>query len=226
MAHATTFNIVALLDAYVSPKPVVVDLVRRQLLTEDERDRVRQAIRGQINGNPAIQDRYSEWLAHSGIEVRSGAPPVVSLVERSILQRALFDLKLGDHIRSVVLSHYLEVHEAREVIERFFFEFRHLLRSVDPSKLWWDGIDRAKTKHGAWIPRALERDDAFLRVVESWVADAVNLQESLDFFEGHTSLVNNPHRFNQPVFSEATAVKVAHFMKVRQLCGLGLGYFD
>jgi hypothetical protein len=225
MAHATAFNIASLLDAYAAPKPVVVDLVRRQLLTEGEEERVRQAIRDQINGSRATHDRYSEWLSYSRIDVRSGSPPVVSLVERSMLQRALFDLKLGDHIRSVSLGHYFEIHEAREVIKCFFIEFSDLLRPADPSKLWWDGIDQANTKRGAWIPRALERDDAFLRIVESWVTDAQNLQESLDFFEYHTSVVNNPHRFNHPVFSEATATEVAAFMKVRQLFGPVLLYF-
>ena len=219
MAHATTLNVAALLGRYAGPTPVVVDLVRKQLMTEDGEEDVRRAIRGQIRGD-LTKDQYSWWLSHSKINLRSGSPSVVSLVERSILQRALFDLKLGDHIKSVTLSHYFEVHEARQTIEAFFVEFGRLLHPVDLSKLWWDAIGQMKTQRGAWIPRFLERNGTFLRIVESWIADGENLQETLDFFEWHTSIVNNPGHLNQPVFSEAIAIKVADFMKVCQSNGL------
>jgi hypothetical protein len=214
MAHATTLNVAALLDRYAGPTPVVVDLVRKQLLTEDEEERVRRAIRGQIRGDPA-DDHYSEWLSYSGINLRSASPSVISLVESSTLQRALFDLKLGDHVRSVTLSHYCEIHEARRTIEAFFTEYIWFVHPVDLSRLWWDGMDRMNTQRGAWIPRAFERDCTFLKIVDSWIVDSENLQESLDLFQRHTSIVNNPGRFTQPVFSEAIAIVVGHFMKVR-----------
>lgn len=226
MAFATEFNLVALLDNYVSPKPVVVELVRKQLLVEDEEQDVRQAIWNQIENRPLVQDEYRIWLSYSGIDFQSKSQGLVSIIKNSTLHRALFDLKLGHRVKSLQLGRYSEVHDARSIIESFFSEFKKLVRPVESSGLWWDGIDRTRTPPSPWTPEQLKLDPAFLVLLEIWIRDSIHLQESLDYLEWETRIVNNPHHFNQPVFSEAIAATFIEFMKVRYLNGSELSSSD
>lgn len=225
MAYAAEFNLITLLDKYVGPTPVVVELVRRQLLADSEEERVRKAITDHIKGNRLTECEYSVWLWYSGIDFRKESPGLPSIIQRSILQRAMFDLKLGQRIgKSIQASRYSEFREARHIIEAFFLEFSEAVRPVIPSKIWWDEVGRGNIFSSPCVTQQVKRDPGFVQVLEAWVNDSDQLQESLDFLERHTRIVNNPDRLSQRVFSEAVAVKVTKFMEVRRCNGLGRAF--
>src|ERR1700753_377951 len=217
MVWSEKLHLVSLLDLYVCPKPVVSEHVRQQLLRSPEVESIRSAIERKLKGEGSIDSLYSTWLSYSGISSSKNPSDLVSVIIRIIPQRALFDLMLGQRVKSFQLSCYSEVHEARALIVEFFAEYQTLMcPTPDLQRLWWDEIDPDRTSHTPWLSGVPRTDTDFLDVFDSWLGDSDHLQNWLDGFEAETKIVNNP-RDRYPVFSEKNAIGTMDFAKVRYL---------
>jgi len=205
---------VSLLESYISPTPVVSDLVRRQLVRTSQQKSIRNAIRRTIRGedHPSV---YFLWLSYSGIDFENRAPAIVAILEDGTLERVLFDMNLGQRVKSYQLNFYSEVHEVRDSVKGFLFQVRSLVsQAPSPQRsLWWDGVSSLGTPHSSWISATLEADADFERIFQSWSDDSEWLQHWLDDFEAKTAIVNNPGS-RAPVFSELSAIDVVRFMEV------------
>lgn len=209
-------HLASLVDLYVCPKPVVAELVHKQLLRDDQVESIRKAIESSLKGEGVSREPYSTWLAYSGITHGKHPSRLAPVVTQGILQRALFDLTLGHQVKSLQLHRYSEVHEVRSFIEGFFLEFGSDMAASHPKGLWWDGPTLAETPHSPWISERLWRDPDFFKLFDSWLADSDHLQGFLDNFEATTNTVNNPGD-SSPVFSEDYAAEIVHFSQVRCL---------
>lgn len=206
---------VALLDAYISPKPVVAEHVRRQLLQDCEEEAVRRAIENAAKGNAIHDGLYSTWLSYSTLDFYRPSPALVSAVNEGTLQRALFDLMLGQRVKLFRLNYYSEVHTVRAWIKDFFQKRLLCMRPMpDTEKLWWDGVNPCRTSHSCWVSSKLKGQASFFSVLERWISDSDHLQRQLSSFEATTLLVNNP-RDEGRVFSKTTAAVTMTWMKVQ-----------
>ena len=92
MLWSAHFHLVALLDMYIGPTPVVTELVRKQLLRDEETEAIRMAIEKKAKGQDNARDLYSSWLTYSGLDFNNKSAALISLVNEAVLQRAMFDL--------------------------------------------------------------------------------------------------------------------------------------
>jgi hypothetical protein len=212
--------IVVLLDSYVGPTPAMAEFVRKQLLPEEEEDRIRHAIEGRIKGSADIDDLYSTCLSRSGLDLTKNTLAVVSIIEQGILQRSLFDLMTAGRARLFQLKGYSDVHEVRALIKYFFVKNRSAVERTDLDELWWDEADLPVTNHQPWLSVRVLRDPnsmmTLIAIFESWLGHSEELQGWLDDFEEHTSTVNNPKGENR-VFSHEVALGIIKFAEVRCL---------
>ena len=219
LAWSTDLNLVALLDQYVAPTPVVTELVRGQLLRIDQVEAIREAIRARIHGETLIENRYFEWLSHSGLNFRELTPELLSVFNRSVLHRALFDLQLGQAVKSEKVNRYREVGELRSAIEDFMCN-SGAVSVPDLLGIWWDRAGLQETGNRSWVKDAVKREPRFVTLVQAWIDDSREVQEWLDAFESMTAVVNNPSgSVDCRTFSESTAVAVVKFTQVRRLNG-------
>lgn len=213
MAWSSDFYFVALLDAYTGPTPVVSELVQRQLLQPEEAETIREAVKRQAKGNSSDGSLYSGWLSHSGLDFEKKSTALADIVESGALQRAMFDLTMGQRVKSFQLGKYTEVHRVRRLIEDVLSDYRRWTSFAKGSeKLWWDEIDPGLS-HSLWANEKLRVDVDFVPLLESWVEDGEELQGWLDRFELETKLHQNPTG-QHPIFSAATAVEIVRFAKV------------
>ena len=217
MINSTNLHLNALLDMYIGPTPEVTEPVRKQLLQVEEAEKIRTAIEKKAKGDEDAQGLYSTWLSYSGLDFNNKPETLVSVVNRGILHRAMFDLMLGQRVKAYQLKRYSEVHKVRAWIEAFFIEFGTLIsQTPDFNHLWWDEINPNETSHTDWISPRLRRDPDFVKVLESWLGDSEYLQSSLDRFMSQTkvSVSNNPKE-PYPVISATTARGIIKFAEVR-----------
>jgi hypothetical protein len=216
MEWSTVLHLVALLDLYVAPKPRVTEHVRRLLLLEEEGRTIQNAIEDGMKGRKSMKNLYTVWLTFTGLEFKRARPTVNVAIEEGVLQRAMFDLMLGQRVRSFQLNYYTEIHEVRSWVRGFFDAWS---KEMGPAPvvdtLWWDDINPSRTPHRRWISTELGEDGGFASIFKSWFHDGEHLQLWLDEFEAKTLLVNNPQEEENRVFSEETAAEVMKWAKVR-----------
>ena len=214
---STDLYLVALLDEYVAPQPVVANYVRKQLLQEDEKNVIQQAIDNAREGQHDLNGTYGRWLWYSGIDFDSQASNLPNVIARGDLLCALFDLMLGQSVKIHMLNHYTEFHEVRCTIESFLIKFASMMSTEPtPGKLWWDGTFVSQSPDERWITTSLKNHADFFPILESWVEDSTYLQNWLQDYEAETPSVNNPKGLDR-VFSEPMAIKVLQWLKVRYL---------
>jgi len=215
MAWSFDFHLVALLDTYVGPTPIVSELVRRQLLGQEEAERIRGAIERQAKGHASGRDLYSSWLSRSGLDFKTKSIALAEAINSGTLQRAMFDLTMGQRVKSFQLGQYTEVHQVRRLIEDVL-EDDHSPRWTSfvegSGTLWWDEIN-PRLSHSPWVSSKLSKDADFIPLLETWVKDGEELQGWLDRFELETKLHQNPMS-QYPVFSAASAQEIVDFAKV------------
>jgi len=212
MEWSTDLHLVSLLQKYLSPPPRVTTLVRAQLMTIEESDRIETALRHVKKLWRTIDTPYDALLNHSCLDWRSQL-----LVDRvsPALPPAMFDLMLGDKPRRLLLNRYTEVHNIRRRIEKFVEAFADDIQPrPQPVQLWWDGVSEDPTPHRPWVSRGLAEDRDFEALLESWVDDSRVLQGWLRQFEKTTLLVNNRDQKKKRVFSGEVAIQVMKFGKV------------
>jgi hypothetical protein len=204
--------LVALLDSYVGSKPVVAENVRRQLLRNEEEERVLQAVEDRAKGRPDVGDLYGAWTSYTALDFRNPSPALVRAVTNGILPRALFDLMLGQRVKTFKLNRFSEVHTVRNWIVSFFRLWCLEMHPIpDTTKLWWDGMDCSGSTHRCWVSREMNEDGDLFRVVECWLDDSNFLQSQLDNFEALVRLANNQE---ECVLSKSDAVVFLRWMKV------------
>jgi hypothetical protein len=212
--------VVILLDAYLSPTPVMTEFVRKQLLNEEEEERIRDAIEGRMKNPADISGLYSKCLSRSGFVFAENSLAVLSLIKKGILQRALFDLMTAQRAKLFQLKGYSDVHEVRAIIKSFFVKNRSVVERTNLDKLWWDEADLTVMNRQPWVSAEVRHDPdfmlRFLPVFDSWLSDSDGLQRWLDDFEEYTTIVNNPKSQNR-VFSQTVALEILDFAKVRYL---------
>ena len=209
--------LITLLDEYVGPKPMVADYVRKQLLREEEENSIRQAIQNRQEGLDDIHSPYDCWLVYSGIDFLDNGAELADTIASGDLLHTLFDLTLGQSVKTNMLSHYTEFHQARCTIRSFFVRFSEdISPEANLDTLWWDMAYVPRTPNKRWISTSLKSHSAFLSILESWLSDSSDLQAWLDGYEADGRLVNNP---NDPdrVFSELAAAEVLRLAKVCRL---------
>ena len=203
------------MDLYLAPNPAIVELVRKQLLRDEEEARVCEAIRARVQGKPITGDRHSALLSHSGLNFEKLTPALLHAFNARIIHRALFDLQLGHAVKSTTVNQYTEVREARLAITEFIcWQYE----SVPVSTLlgiWWDRTSDSETHSRSWVPRAVKNEPDFVALAEMWLEDSDSVQRWLDSFESTTAVVNNPTGRGHPVFSEFVAVAIVKFAEVR-----------
>ena len=226
MGYSAELQLVALLDLWIAPKPVVSELVRKQLLSDGEEEIIRTAISARMVGYASLDGLYAAWLSHSGIDFEHKPRSLISTIRRGELQRALFDLMLGQRVKSFKLNKYTEVHTLRSLIQGFV---ESLSSELCPSSIgrtfWWDGICPLRTSHHPWISKELGQEADFVPLFESWLDDSKTLQNWLETLELETPMVNNPDDYFR-VFSHTNAVEIMGWAKVRSkqmlVCDLDL----
>jgi hypothetical protein len=217
MMWSVDLHVVALLDLYLGPMSEVTELVRGQLLQEQEAESIRQAIEDFAKGTSTPETLYGHYLSYSGLDFSARQEALVSIVVSGELHRALFDLTLGQRVRSLQMSLYTEVHNAREMVQHFFAEFEDDTVRGAGEKLWWDEIHNDGTVHEPWLAQNLRNDVNFLPILHSWLDDSGRLQLWLDSQLEESIVVNNPNS-ERPVVSYSSAVAIIEFAKVRCLC--------
>jgi len=215
---STDLYLVALLDEYVAPQPTVADNVRKQLLREEEVHSIRQAIDNRREGQCDLDGNYYErWLWYSGIDFHDEDSNLPNIIACGDLLHALFDLMLGQSVKTHMLNHYTEFHKARCTVQSFFIKFAdRMSASVDPDRLWWDGSFVSQSPDKPWISTPLKNHSKFLSILESWLDDSRFLQIWLSNYEAETPLVNNPKDASR-VFSESNAITILQWAKVCHL---------
>ena len=211
---------VVLLDAYVGPTPAMAEFVRKQLLSDEEQDRIRHAIEGRIKRSTDIDDLYSKCLSRSGVDLTKNSLAVLSIIDQGILQRSLFDLMTAGRAKLFQLKGYSDVHEVRALTKYFLVKNHSAVERTDLDELWWDEAYLTVTDHQPWLSVQGLRDPdstvTLIAIFESWLGDSERLQGWLDDFEKDTYIVNNPKGKNR-VFSHEVALGIIDFAKVRCL---------
>ena len=216
MRWSPGLHFAALLDLYVAPNPEVEDQVYHQLCRKEELATIQGAINDETKGRRSRKNTapYGAWLPFTGLDLQTFRPELEVAIEDGTVQRALFDLMVGQHVKSFQLNYYTEIHEVRALISGFFTTWSDCM---DPApvldSLWWDGIHPDRTPHSSWTSRELRGDGDFLSTFERWLFDSNHLQTWLDVLEKHTPLANNPEDDSR-VFSEKAAVQIVNFAKV------------
>ena len=214
MLSSKELYLVALLDEYIGPTPVMAEFVRAQLLSEVQMERIREAVEDKVKGESNFEGPYQTLLEHSGFCVMKNPSHAVSVIERGIIHNALFDLMTARRVKLLQTKGYSDVHEARALIKLFFVKNQEFLEDANLDRLWWDEAESIETDHKPWTHEELRQNPKFVLVVESWLKDSELLQTFLDRFEGDTPVVNNPRSENR-VFSHEIAVHTIAFSEVR-----------
>lgn len=214
MSWSGQLYLVALLDAYLGPTPVIADFVREQLLSNTQEERIRSAIECRIKRSPANLGLYWRWLAYSGLDFTN--KPCAAIVERGLLQHALFDLTTARRVKWSQLNQYSLVQEVRALINFFLVEKNNLLERAELEHLWWDELEPVTTNQKPWGSVELRQNPEFILVMESWLEDGRLLQQWLDNFEAKTDTVNNPKKTESRVFSQMSAEVTMGLAKVRR----------
>lgn len=212
---STDLHLVTLLDEYVGRQPEVADFVRKQLLQEEEENRIREAITNRKDGQEYFSSLYGCWLWYSGVDLQVGDERTTNAIARGGIVRALFDLMLTHSTKIRMLNNYTEFHEARRSINSFFVKnSNRMTTDADLDRLWWDGVYVSRTSDQRWISVPLRTHAEFLPLIKSWVDDSHLLQTWLaDVENDRNSPVNNPDSINR-VFSELMAVGILGLAKV------------
>lgn len=212
MEWSTALNRVALLNVYLGPEPEVWSFVRNQLLTRNEEERIREAIRKARVGNGTLESIYDGYLLRTHLNIRKISSSEFGL---EALVGAMFDLELGDRVKRLQLNRYSDVHAIRELIDHFVSKWRGgMVRSYTVGSIWWDGINSVRTPHAHWISTNLANDKGFDTVFRRWFDDGNSLQAWLDGLEGSPALVNNPESGHGLVFSAEAASRIMDLAKV------------
>ena len=205
MEWSTDLHLVSLLQKYLFTPPQVTPLVRGQLQTIDESDKIQVALRQVMKLWRTLETPYDELLNHTCLDWRNER--LVNLVS-SDLPPAMFDLMLGDKFMRPLLNEYTDVHSVRRRIQNFV----ELLPG--DAQLWWDGVTEYAVPHRRWVSKSLAQDPDFEGLLDSWLNDNQALQTWLQQYEKTTRLVNNSDQPATRVFSEEVAIEVMKFGKV------------
>ena len=228
MEWATDLHLVSLLQKYLSPPPIVTDLVRGQLMTPNQDNDITMALNwvpiGTGNPYEAILDHTCIWWGDQG------TPNAVP----SDLPTGLFDLMLGDRIRTLLLENYTDTHIIRGCIRHFvnLYDHKTVPRSTPEGlwsdgamqrvshppedwKFWWDGFGEGAIRHERWVSKRLGEDTDLEVLLRAWDHDNETLQNWLGEHEKAVALANSWDQERDWVFSEEEAIKVISFVKVR-----------
>lgn len=211
MEWSTLLNRVSLLSSYIGPEAKVSTIVRDQLITASEEATITRAVTAALNGNQEMKTLYDAYLLWTNLDIVE----VVGKVGVKPLVEALFDLNLGDRVKRLKLNSYLDVREAREVVEQFVLKWtRDGAGSRRSGSTWWDGVDPSKISRPRWIPRALEQDPGFYELLRRWHEESDNLQHWLDGLESSPAMVNNGASGMDAVYSANIALKIIELAEV------------
>lgn len=195
----------------------MIELVRKQLLKTEEEDRIFEAIRAKIDGKALTGNMYFTWMSYSGLNFKEPTAALLSLVNRRVIHRSLFDIQLGQTVKSVILNRYTEVRDARLTIEEFLCNEAKFVSASALFEIWWDRLGLLETNYTSWAPWEVKNEPKFATLVEVWLEDSDSVQRCLDFFESTKIFTNNPLGLSHPVISEKNALKLIGFAKVRCL---------
>lgn len=209
MEWATLLNRVALLSIYVGPEASISTLVRRQLINDSEEATIAEAISATLNGDRKMQNVYNTYLLWTTLDVAQ----IVAKVGIKPLAEAMFDLNLGNRVKRLQLNRYCDVHEARELVERFVIRW---VRDAVPGSTWWDGVDPSITPHTRWISTALGEDPGFYEVFGRWQEESDGLQRWLDHLPRSPAIANNGAPGMDAVYSANVALKIIELAEVRR----------
>lgn len=212
------FHLSALLDEYASPKPEVAGFVRHQMLHNRESMDIDQAVDDQLEGESRKTGYYTRWLLHSGLDFDNPGPSLTEAITGGLVYRALFDLMLGQRVKTYQLDRYREVYAARVLVEGVFDECGEDI-SPDFSiyYIWWEGAISPILPREPWVSPRFRDHPGFLKAFETWLEDGRRLQDWLEDFSAKTVLVNNPEATTDRVFSETVAIEVLKWAKVGHL---------
>jgi hypothetical protein len=212
-------SLVVLLDDYACPKPVVADLVRDQLLSLEETNRILRALDNLQRDLGRQESIYDLWLPYAGLDYGTQSSAIGDAIDRHVLPYALFDLTLGQQVKAFEMSRYTEVHDVRDLFWSFFLAWRDCIADLPQSdSIWWDEASGIQAPHHEpWLSQAMkDNQGAFLPIFESWSQDSKGLQTWLSSMEEGGLLANNPTDRDR-VFSESVAVEIIKWATVRRL---------
>lgn len=208
MEWSTLLNRVALLNIYIGPEAEVSTLVRHQLMTDSDEAQIMEAVTVALNKDQKLENVYDAYLLSTSLDIAH----VVAKVGIQPLVEAMFDLNLGDWVKRLQLSDFRDLHEARDVVEKFVLRWTtHTVQG----RIWWDIIDPSMTPRPSWISRALEEDPGFYEVFGRWQAESDELQRWLDGLERSPAMVNNPASGMDVVYSADVALGIIGLAEVR-----------
>lgn len=212
MEISPQFYVAALLHQYLAQDVFVADPVRVQLMTNEQKDGMTQALRKIGKAWRDLDTDYDRLLNFSALDWSD-----VNEVENSLprVRRAMFDLMLGDETRRIQLNRYQEVHAIRNLIHAFYVAHGEFLHPrCEQGTLWWDEIKADETPRKPWVSLELARDRSLGELVYSWSTDNGWLQRWLRNYERAGILKNNRPEEDFGVFSETSAVAIMDFAKV------------
>ena len=213
MEISPQFYVAALLHEYLAQDVYVAEPVRAQLLTNEQKDGLTEALRKIRKAWRDLETDYDRLLNFSALDWSD-----VNEVENSLprVRRAMFDLMLGDETRRIQLNRYQEVHAIRNLIHAFYVAHGDFLHPrCEQGTLWWDEIKVDDTPRKRWVSLELARDRSLGELVCSWSTDNYWLQRWLRDYERAGILKNNPLEEDDGVFSQTSAVAIMDFAKVR-----------
>lgn len=212
MEWSTLLSRVVLLSVYLGPEAEVASFVREQLITEDEEAAIRGSIQKAAGRNKKLESTYDSYFSRTNLN----ASDVLSELGMEGFVEVVFDLELGNRVKSLKLGQYSDVHELRRAIEEFVLKWRGGEGgSYVTGSLWWDGIDSSGTPNAQWISTSLARDRDFYTVFGRWLEDSSFLQSWLDGLGESSGLANNRESTKGLVFSLEAASRIMDLAKVR-----------
>lgn len=219
MMLSAELRLVAMLDDYVAPEPVVADFVREQLFRGGSSRAVRQAVERhrQCKKPRAPGELYQQLLSYSGLDFNGKNPALANAISSGLLYGHLFDLSLGHYVKASKMWRYTEFDSVRQSISRLVSEWVRAgmaCPGVGSNSLWWDGQYEIELHCRRWIPEPMGKDPGFYAVFDSWLEDSSHLQDQLERYEKNTKGVNNPDDVNR-VLPESVAIKALELAQVR-----------
>ena len=219
MMLSTELYLVAMLDEYIAPEPVVAGFVRTQLLRHESDMAIRQAVQQHQRGeHPTFAGEfYYTCLSYTGLDFNSENPALAAAVSKGLLHHHLFDLGLGRYFKASRIQRYAEFHTIRESISWLISKWADagmLLVDVDSDCLWWDVHYRVTSRELPWVSVAVQKHPGFYAVFDSWLEASNQLQVQLAEYEKGTMAVNDPDSVDR-FLPESVAIKALELAEVR-----------
>jgi hypothetical protein len=212
MEFSPQFHVAGLLHEYLEQDTFVPGFVREQLITNEQKDKITEALRKVRKEWRSLDTNYDRFANFSSLdwydenEVDQVTP---------MIRRAMFDLMLGDETRRIHLNRYQEVHTVRDLIHAFFVgHIKFLHPRCEQESLWWDEIQPDNSPRKPWVSPDVAGNVNFSKLVFSWSTDSSQLQQWLRDYEQKGILKNNRLEGDVGVFSGDSAAAIVGFAKV------------